>query len=249
MAAIALLLSCTVSTPPDASARSHNNNSMQQTIILNNLNAEQQSLLNQINTYVTSGQLSPQQGAAFSAELSQIASQATLAATNPMMTQQIINQFSDLSSQIQTSLQTAGFYTQQYTVPLAGGSGLYESWRNNWAAEQGRIQADMANRRAERMNYDAQVQARKLQELSEKAAAEQNRFAQMTAQQQTEYAQRIHRDQLAAAQNPAFQGKLQRDAMAQSRALNDLASRQASAQAAIARQQQNIQNEGARDHR
>lgn len=246
-AAMTLLLAGTVFTAPGAFAKNKNNSAMEQTVILNNLNVEQQTLLNQINTYVTAGQISPQQGASFSAELSQIASQSTMAATNPMMTQQVINQFANLSSQIQTSLQPSGTFLPQTTLPLIGGPGLYESWKNRMATERNNLEADFQNRRAidrqNRMQYDQQAQSRALAELNERAAREQQRYAQMTAAQQQQWAQKIQRDQMLAAQNPAFQGQVQRDAMNQSRALNDLAARQSAAQAAATRKAQEVQQE------
>jgi hypothetical protein len=104
------------------------NNYQNQQMILSNFNTQEQILANQINSYVSSGQLSPQQGSAFSGELNQIASQSLAGATNPSVTVLVMSELSSLASQITASLGSNG---QWYAPPVWGsvrGPGRY-SWR------------------------------------------------------------------------------------------------------------------------
>jgi hypothetical protein len=122
---------CSCASPLTALA---NNNQMQQMIIMNNVNTQEQTISNQINAYVGSGQLSPQQGAAFNSELSNISSQAMMGGANPLAVMSELNSF---SAQINASLGIPGQYAQgQYvygaaTNPYGATPGYYNNWRAN----------------------------------------------------------------------------------------------------------------------
>jgi hypothetical protein len=135
------------------SAHARNNNQMQQMLILNNVNTQEQNLSNQINAYVASGQLTPQQGAAFSSELSQLSSQAMMGGSNSMVA---LNEINSLSAQVTASLHTP--YQNQYVYGAAtnpygatanpyvygaatrayasGAPGFYNNWRSSLSTQQ-----------------------------------------------------------------------------------------------------------------
>ena len=159
------------------SAQAHNNNNIQvqQMVIMNNLNTEEQTISNQIGTYVNSGQLSPQQGAAFSSELSQISSQGMMAAANPAASINVMNELNSLSGQISSSLQAP----VQYIQPAIYGSpanSYYNGWRNHINAERGREQAIVNHENAEvRQERGEQIGAERheMQQQNNFHAAEQ----------------------------------------------------------------------------
>jgi hypothetical protein len=126
------------------------NNYQTQQIILNNFNTAEQNTANQVNAYVSSGQLSPQQGAAFNSELSQIASQSLEAATNPGVTSLVMSELSSLDAQINASLGVSG---QWYPIPVYGavrGPGRY-----SWRPRAGGFQHNGAGQRQFQSNQEA----------------------------------------------------------------------------------------------
>jgi hypothetical protein len=138
LVSISLLVIGTSIIPLTAESRNNNYNGNEQ-LIMNNFNTAEGNISAQLNSYVNSGQLSPQAAASFNAELSQIASQGMLQPGNSMAVQQTLNQFSSLTSQIQSSLSPAGTYTGGAANPYVYGAAtryngnnpyFYNNWRN-----------------------------------------------------------------------------------------------------------------------
>ncbi len=120
---------------------------------MNNVNAEEQNISNQISGYVSTGQLTPQQGAAFSSELSQISGQAMMGGSNGMAA---MNELNGLLTQINASLHAPITGTNPYvwgaaTNPYGAATnpygvapnswtsahpGYYSNWRSNLSQEQ-----------------------------------------------------------------------------------------------------------------
>jgi hypothetical protein len=143
---LALAIALGAFTMPLSANAGHNNNQMQQMLMLNSVNAQEQTVSNQINAYVASGQLTPQQGAAFSSELSQLSSQAMMGGANSMTA---LSEINSLSAQITASLNNPNPYvygaataaygantnpyvygaaTRAYAAP--GTAGFYNNWRS-----------------------------------------------------------------------------------------------------------------------
>ncbi|MBU6453742.1 MAG: hypothetical protein KGS72_18325 [Cyanobacteria bacterium REEB67] len=137
LVSISLLVMGTTIIPLTAESRNNYNGNEQ--LIMNNFNTAEGNISSQINSYVNSGQLSPQAAASYNAELSQIASQGMLQPGNSMAVQQTLNQFNSLTSQIQSSLSPAGTYTGGAANPYVYGAAtryngsnpyFYNNWRN-----------------------------------------------------------------------------------------------------------------------
>lgn len=118
------------------------NNYQTQQVILNNFNNQEQVLANLLNTYVSSGQLSPQQGQVFNNELNQIASQSMAGASNPAITVQVMNELTALESQITASLGSQG---QWLPVPVY--SNVHGPSRYSWRPRSGGFQHDIQGQR------------------------------------------------------------------------------------------------------
>jgi len=132
LTALSSVLALAAFTPTVVSAR--NSFSANQQMILNNFGMQEQKLSDSINGYVSSGQLSPQQGASFQNQLSQLSDDAMYAAADPGQTTMMINRFSSFANQITGSLQSPGAYNY---VPTNSVYSLrprnhYTNWQSRW---------------------------------------------------------------------------------------------------------------------
>lgn len=118
-------------------AKNHGNNFQVQQIVLNNFAITQQRIRGQISSNVANGRLAPQQAAALTSQLDQIAYRTPAAAADPMQAQLFVNQFSAIDSQLNSSLAPPGTYRYMgapYNAQLNrnGGYGRgYGQFRNN----------------------------------------------------------------------------------------------------------------------
>jgi|GEM_PF-3220699 len=123
-----------ISALSTSSVEARNNFSANEQMILNNFGMQEQKLSDSINAYVSSGQLSPQQGASFQNQLSQLSDDAMYAAADPGQTTMMINRFSSFANQITGSLQNPGAYTYVPTNPVYSlrPRNHYTNWQSRW---------------------------------------------------------------------------------------------------------------------
>jgi len=132
LTALSSVLALAAFTPTVVSAR--NNFSANEQLILNNFGLQEQKLSDSINNYVSTGQLSPQQGASFQNQLSQLSDDAMYAAADPGQTTMMINRFSTFANQITGSLQNPGAYNYVPTNPVYSlrPRNHYTNWQSRW---------------------------------------------------------------------------------------------------------------------
>jgi hypothetical protein len=143
------------------------NNYQTQQIILNNFNNAEQNLANQVNSYVSSGQLSPQQGAVFNGELNQISSQSLAGATNPAVTVLVMNELNSLAAQINASLGGPG----QWMAPPVYGS-VRGPGRYSWRPRSGGFQHNAAGQRQLQSNHASEQQQLQVQQSQARTGME-----------------------------------------------------------------------------
>lgn len=190
------LVICASMIPLTAQAR---HNDQTQAIVMNNFNTEEQNLASQVNSYVANGQLSPQQGSAFSNELNQIASQAPAASGNSNATMMVMSELNSLSAQINASL---GQPNQWAPVPVWGsvrGPGRY-SWRPHWGpnhhtvAVQHQYQANQAAQQRQFQGHEAHARAENSHQIQANNAQENANVAHA----RSESAHQQHADKMVA---------------------------------------------------
>lgn len=109
-------------------ARGGNNPQVQQ-IVLHNFDITQQRLRGQIADNVSTGRLSRDQAANFTSQLDDIAAQTPDSVVDPWRTQFLVNRFSMITSQMNSSLAAPGTY-RSYTA--------HGHWNNYWGGNQWR---------------------------------------------------------------------------------------------------------------
>jgi len=132
LTALSSVLALAAFSPTVVEAR--NNFSANEQMILNNFGMQEQKLSDSINNYVSTGQLSPQQGASFQNQLSQLSDDAMYAAADSGQTTMMINRFSTFANQITGSLQNPGAYTYVPTNPVYSlrPRNHYTNWQSRW---------------------------------------------------------------------------------------------------------------------
>jgi hypothetical protein len=197
LTAVTLMLAITAAVPRLAFAKDNSNsNAVIQQVVLNNFNTTQQQLASQISAHLTAGRISAGQAAAFNAQLTQIASQSAASSTNAAMTQQLLSQFNALSNQINASLAADGTYSATTVSPL-NTTGTINKWNshhsNHSANQNGRFGRDYNYRNQERFKAEQQAHNLALQTFDQRLADQQQRFTQMTNDENTRYQKELQR--------------------------------------------------------
>jgi hypothetical protein len=111
-------------------------------MFINNFSTEEQNLSSEINSYVSSGRITPQRGSSFTNELNRISIQARSGGNSPAAAAQVMNEFNNLAAHINSSLGATGQYA---ATPVNGASRQVEL---NQAAAQKQLQGHEERNRA-----------------------------------------------------------------------------------------------------